>query len=195
MEMHVSIRDGGEVELVAFDAREDFFRDYSYFVERARNLSVNDESTTAMQRRFLRAALFTLFAYTEAVVNAWLYHSLEERGISWMFKGIERNRVEDKMGFLDEMAATSQKTPNIADARRVRNLLVHFKPGNDALLSEQVTLTMVDRTYDDINGWMSQMEAALGVQRHPNTKQEVEKFIDGMTEGGVTVNHIQDLDS
>jgi hypothetical protein len=74
LEIRVVIPPGGNPTVWAINLREDLLHDYVFFRKRAKKFDENDPKTIFLQKRYLRAALLLLFAYTEAVVNGWILH-------------------------------------------------------------------------------------------------------------------------
>src|SRR3972149_2253333 len=66
----------GDIEITHVSILEDLWHDYLYFKKQAKN------SSTFLQKRYLRAALLVLISYLEGVTNRWFYNLLIEQGKS-----------------------------------------------------------------------------------------------------------------
>jgi len=188
MEIRVEIGTTGDQKWFALNTREDLLQDYNYFIEQAKTLVGLDGENQLLQKRFLRAALLIVFAYAEAVTNTWLHEVLANRNVLWLFKSVERARLEDKMRLLHEAISAATCVPDVKDAREVRNLLVHFKPGNDGDAFDRLSLEMVEKTFAEVDDWIRQMEKALNTVRHADSKEELEKITAEMAQYGVVAN-------
>lgn len=184
MEIHVTITPNGDSELVALNTREDLFQDYIYFLNQAK-ATPDQHDSVLLHKRFLRAALLVLLAYMESVINAWLHDDLKKRGVLWLFKNLERTPLEGKMKMLCDAASATVKNPDFSEAKELRNLLVHFKPGNDGLAFDRLSLELVEKTYTEIDKWLTDMEKVLGVIRHPDSAAELKKWDEPVPAGAV----------
>lgn len=191
MEIQVTINPNGDSELLALNTREDLFQDYTYFLNQAKATSTQ-QGKILLHKRFLRVALLVLLAYTEAVINAWLYDDLKKRGVIWLFKKVERIPLEDKMRLLCDAASATAKVPDFSKAKELRNLLTHFKPGNDGLAFNTLSVELVEKTFDEIDKWLADMEKTLGIMRHPDSAAELQKWNEPVPDGAVI--HITSID-
>jgi len=58
--------DGRETEVLVQAPLEDLWHDHEYFIQKAKENAADQPETMFLHKRFLRAALLCLFAYSEA---------------------------------------------------------------------------------------------------------------------------------
>jgi hypothetical protein len=69
----VTISNDGTVQVLVKNTREGLLHDFQYFLQESKQHDPNAAESMFLHARFLRAALLTLFAYAEAVVNGWVH--------------------------------------------------------------------------------------------------------------------------
>ena len=79
-----------------------------------------------------------------------------------------------------QLRQASVLRPQVADAKRLRNTLVHLKPGSDGELYDKITQEVVDTTEASVSAWLSDVERLLGLQRHPDTEHESQELRDAL---------------
>ena len=170
MEIRVTIRDGtAKVETIS--ALEDLWHDFQFFKERALELDEPERSPTdrLVAKRYRRAALLTLLVYFEGVLNRWLASMLPKAG--WLT--IERKYLEFKIDAIQKRLPNSGASkPQVAEAKNLRNTLVHLKPGADGELYDKITQELLDATEAGVSSWLGEVERLLGLKRHPDTEAE-----------------------
>ena len=176
--------DTGNFEVLVMNTREDLLHDFQFFHGMAKANSPEDPKERFLHQRFLRAALLTLFAYAEAVVNGWVYSLLESRNFESLFKRLQWDCLEKKIDFLNEASTAEVARPKVNEAKSVRNLFVHFTPGKDADAFDKLTLSVVENAAEDLERWMTEMELKLGFMRHPCS----EDLMIGFSEIGEKIN-------
>lgn len=174
MEFWVTLGAKDSSECVVLNTREDLLDDYTYFVGQAIATPLKAGSV-ALHKRFLRYALMAALTYTESVVNVWLYE-LERRGSVSGANDLEKLPLPEKMRTVSNVANEPKDIPNFRKAKQLLNILKHFKPRKDKTAFEELSLNLVQRTYADLDGWISQMEKALAISRHPDNEQELRKL-------------------
>ena len=132
----------GSTSALVMNTREDLRHDFEYFIGEAKTRNADAPETMFLHQRFLRAALLSLFAYAEAVANGWLHSLLESRQVGFLFKRLQYDCLDKKIGLLHEAASVMSEKPNVTDAKQVRNLFVHFTPGRDGEAFERLSLVM-----------------------------------------------------
>jgi hypothetical protein len=65
MRIKVTIDKKGNSTVLAMNTVEDLLHDFQYFLKEAKTCSAVEPETMFLHKRFLRAALLILFAYTE----------------------------------------------------------------------------------------------------------------------------------
>ncbi len=113
--------------VMAMNALEDLLHNFQYLLREAKTYSAVKPETMFLRKRFLRAALPIPFAYAGGVTNRWRSATLEQRDDSAKFKKLQFASLDKKLMFLSDLAAAVTK-PNLGTAKKVHNLLVHFKP-------------------------------------------------------------------
>jgi hypothetical protein len=176
MEIRVEIPLNGNVMVLAISACEDLRHDYEYFIQQARKFDENKPSTVFLHKRYLRGALLTLFAYAEAVINNWLFHSLEREGRISEFKKEQRKSLEDKFHLLDKAAARSGSRTSLRSAKRLRNLVVHLTPGRDTEFFDGLSLSTLTEAEQELRLWFRKMEPVLRMERHAKTAKQVRRL-------------------
>lgn len=175
MEITVTIDKKGNSTVLAMNMLEDLLHDFQYFLKEAKTHPAVKPETMFLHKRFLRAALLILFAYTEGVTNRWLFAMLERRNDGAKFEKLQFDSLDKKVARLGGLAPAASK-PNLETAKKVRNLLVHFKPGRDGEAFDSVTLPLVEAAAKTIGEWMEVMESSLGLPRYPDTDEIMGKL-------------------
>lgn len=175
MQINVTIDKKGRSEILAMNVLEDLEHDFRYFLNEAKGYSASKPETMFLHKRFLRAALLILFAYAEGVTNRWLFATLEQRNEGNKFEKLQFKPLDTKVALLTECASAVTK-PTLETAKKVRNLLVHFKPGRDGEAFDAVTLVLVEDAAETVESWMKAMESSLGLRRYPNTDEIMTAF-------------------
>jgi hypothetical protein len=175
MEITVTIDKKGNSTVLAMNTLEDLRHDFQYFLKEAKTHPAVKPETMFLHKRFLRAALLILFAYAEGVTNRWLFAMLEQRKEGANFEKLQFASLDKKVALLSGLEPVATK-PNLETAKKVRNLLVHFKPGRDGEAFDSVTLPLVEEAAETIEEWMEEMESSLGLPRFPDTDEIMEKF-------------------
>jgi hypothetical protein len=171
--VQVTIDKKGNSTILVMNIREDLVHDFEYFIGRAKTLSEDSKEQMFLRQRYLRAALLTLFAYAEAVVNHWLHAHDKDSFERLKFKGIDK-----KIGILHKAAATASGKPKIKSAKGVRNLFVHFTPGRDHEAFEKLTLPLVEKAAKELGEWMTELESRLSLPRHHDSEEIMRAFAD-----------------
>ena len=177
MEFRIEIsKDGSKVTVLGIDACEDLRHDFDYFLRQAKKFDEHRKKTVFLHKRYLRAALLTLFAYAEAVVNNWLFHLLEREGCISEFKKEQRKPLEEKFNTLDKAAAQNGSRASLKSAKGLRNLVVHLTPGRDAEFFDGLTLSTLMKAEQELRLWLRKMEPVLRIERHPKSAKLVRKL-------------------
>lgn len=176
MELRVEISHDGRSKVFAIDACEDLLHDYKYFLKQAKRFDDHKSKTIFLHKRYLRGALLTLFAYAESVINRWIYKCLERKKEEAKFEKFERKSLEKKLNFLRSSVKSGAKVPDVASAKDLRDLIVHFKPGRDAEFFDGISLSTLMRAGQELTRWLSKMERALRIERHPKSSKLVRKL-------------------
>jgi hypothetical protein len=171
MEIRVTIGGDGNAKVETMSALEDLWHDFQFFKGQA--LECDEPTRTPMDhliaKRYRRAALMALIVYLEGVLNHWLGSLLSESDLS----KIDRKPLEVKIAAIQKhLNLGTGSRPAFVEARRLRNLLVHLKPGADGELYDKITQELLDSTEASVSEWLTDVERLLGVQRHPNTEAE-----------------------
>jgi hypothetical protein len=179
MLIQVTISPDGNTEHVVLNAREDLRHDCEFFIMEAKKHAADGE-TQFLHQRFLRAALFLLFAYAESVVNGWLYRVLDSRGQASRFEGLEMRSLDQKIDILNKAISAVGRKPNLAQAKRIRNLWVHTKPDSEVKAYEHLTLTTVEQAASELETWMSAMGSSLSLERYPSSEKVANELADAL---------------
>jgi hypothetical protein len=126
--IEVTISNDGTVQVLVKNTREDLLHDFQYFLQESKQHDPNAPESMFLHARFLRAALLTLFAYAEAVVNGWVHALLEQRDVGVLFARIQRDCLDKKIEVLNDLSSMTLPRPKLNEAKEVRNLFVHFTP-------------------------------------------------------------------
>ena len=179
MEIRVTI-DGSRAQVETISILEDLWHDFEFFKSNALRLDQSDAPTSErlLAKRYQRAALLTLIFYLEGVVNHWLKELLADA--EW--KAVERKWcLELKIDKIQErLAAASEGAPEITEAKKIRNALVHLKPGSDLELYDKINVDLLEATERRIVTWLQATERALGIPRHPDTEADSKDLRDAL---------------
>lgn len=171
MEIRVTIASDGNATVETISALEDLWHDFEFFKRQGIELDDPAKSPTdrLIAKRYRRAALLALLVYFEGVLNRWLADMLPAS--DW--HAIERKCLELKIDAIQlRLPGRADLKPEITEAKRLRNTFVHLKPGADGELYDRITQELVDATEASMSAWLSEVERALGLKRHPNTEAE-----------------------
>ncbi len=181
--VRVEIDNDGGFSTLVMNTCEDLRHDFEYFIGEAKASNADTPETMFLHQRFLRAALLSLFAYAEAIANGWLHSLLDSQQV----EKLRHCSLDKKVEVLQEKAISSAITkPNYMDAKKLRNLFVHFTPGRDCEAFEKLSLVIVEDAANELSRWMTEMESALGLPRHDDS-EEIMRAFDGL---GATTKRI-----
>ena len=183
----VEIDQEGDSKIWVMNTREDLRDDLNYFITEAAARSDNEPESIFLRQRFLRAALLSLFAYADAVISGWLYSLSDSDQRGALLKRMKNMCLEKKIEELQRYVSGVIQNPDVKNAKQVRNLLVHFAPGQDPTdpnkfrdlddsAFEKLTLVLVEDARMELNRWMTEMELALGIKRHENSAEIMRAF-------------------
>jgi hypothetical protein len=181
MEIRVTIGEGGNPTIESISALEDLWHDFEFFKKRAVELDGQTKTPTdrLIAKRNRRVALLSLLVYFEGVLNRWLSEMLPAP--EWL--AIERKCVELKVEAIQQrLPSAPGSMPEIAEAKKLRNTLVHLKPGADGEIYDKITLQLLETTETSVSVWLSHVERLLGVERHPNTEAESRELREALGE-------------
>jgi len=181
-EIRVEIPLGDQVRVSVINTREDLRDDFKYFITQARNYKPDPVESGFLHQRFLRAALLSMFAYAEAVVNGWLHAFLDEHRMAFLFTRLQRDSLDNKIRVLQDSLSSVASRPNVAEAKQVRNLFVHFTPDREDEAFGKLSLELIESAEREFDRWMAEMESALGLPRHPDSRELIRGFVEGFGE-------------
>jgi len=161
LDVIITIGENGSATIETVSILEDLWHDYLYFRDTA--IKATD---LLPRKRFERAALMALIAYAEGVVNQWLC----ERTDPAKWSKTEKKRAYEKVTLLMQHAPRVRRVPVEEATRTLRNALVHLDSSRNATVYQEISLTLLRRTEDELLVWLDEMEKALGAKRHPDTK-------------------------
>jgi hypothetical protein len=179
MPIRITVPLNGEVLVKTISALEDHWHDYLYFKVRGSELGRPSASAAdhLVSKRYYRAALVTLVFYFEGVLNRWLMQILPND--EWERR--EKECIEKKVDLIRaRMSEARPPTPDIHDAKELRNMLAHLKPGKDLEVYDNVALKLLEDTEEAITDWLSVVEGSLKLQRHSDTRLESRCFTDAL---------------
>jgi hypothetical protein len=151
------------------NTREDLLHDFQFFLKESKKHDPDAPESMFLHARFLRAALLTLFAYTEAVVNGWVHSLLERKKVGVLFARIQRDCLDKKIEILNDLLSATVPRPKVKDAKEVRNLFVHFTPTRENEAFTRLSSTVIEAAAEDLFRWMTEMESTLKLKRHANS--------------------------
>jgi hypothetical protein len=163
----------------------DLWDDYCYFRKMAQETPFSTDRL--LHKRYVRAALWTLFAYFEGVINRGVHSidsdlDLEDTPLCTKIGRLrqeakDRTRGNRKVAFLDINAPKS-----------LRNRIAHLKPTDDPLeLVERLSDGSAFRDADRIIGWLDAASRALRMDRHPNAQATLDEFVKALGSPANTV--------
>lgn len=180
MEIRVTIDHQGRTAIESISLLEDFWHDYTYFKSRASAFRETGTPTDHfLAKRYRRAALLTLFCYFEGVINHWLKEILPPA--DWSRVNKSREPLHKKLERIQEfLASTVVSTPDLRDAKELRNDLAHFKPGLDGKVYDKVSHEMVEETESCLTQWLRTAGEQLDLRCHPDSRQESERLLNAL---------------
>ena len=181
--VRVEIDNDGGFSTLVMNTCEDLRHDFEYFIGEAKASNADIPETVFLHQRFLRAALLSLFAYAEAVANGWLHSLLESQKV----EKLRHWSLDKKIEVLNNQAIPSTITkPNYMEAKKLRNLFVHFAADRDCEAFEKLSFLIVEDAANELSRWMTEMELALGLPRLDDSGELMRAF-DGL---GATTKRI-----
>lgn len=177
----ILIREDGAMEMFAVNLLEDLWHDYQYYIGQAEESAKEGNSAIFLTKRHLRTSLIVLMAYLEGVLNRWCKIIKKSQGITDedISKFIRFTCFQKKYQFISKearKASNSIKSRYPKMLKRMRDEIVHLKPGNNMDIWEIVTVSGIRNVEEDISSWMTSVETALGVPRYPDTDKAMEAF-------------------
>jgi hypothetical protein len=174
--VRVETDDDGGFSTLVMNTREDLRHDFEYFIGEAKSHNADIPETMLLHQRFLRAAVLFLFAYADAIANGVLHSLLDSQQV----EKLRHWPLDKKIEVLHEKSISSAITkPNYMDAKKLRNLFVHFTPDRDAEAFEKLSFVIVEDAANELSRWMTEMESALGLPRHDDS-EEIMCAFDGL---------------
>jgi hypothetical protein len=171
-------KDSASSEILVLNILEDLRDDLKFFLNEAKSNKPGQSETMFLHQRFLRAALLALFAYAEAVANSWLHSLLKKGNMEFVFEKLQYIGLDKKIEVLQEAASASSKKPNLTDAKKMRNLFVHFTPGRENEAFEKLSLPLIESAAEELDRWMTDMESALELPRHDDSEAIMSAFVE-----------------
>lgn len=152
---------GGRLEISALSAIEDLLDDYEFFI----NLETKSENEEE-EKRFLRAACFSLNAYIEGSVNS-LYeiHARRNR----IGKKKRKRHFHSKCEELENHYLDKDKNGHLNDIvrkelRNLRNELTHFSKGDNFLVWENLTISTLENQKQVFSSWINSLYKHMNVK-------------------------------
>jgi len=174
-DIKVEIHPGGMVKVHVACVLSDLWDDYCYFRKMAQETS--PDSDLLVHKRYVRVALWTLFAYLEGVVNRWI-HSIDSN------LDLEATPLGRKVGRLREEAGRHTRGNrkvaflDVDIPKSLRNRITHLKPADDQLeLVERLGDGSVFRDADRIIAWLDAASKVLRMDRHPDARAILDDFV------------------
>jgi hypothetical protein len=176
MEIRITIDEHAAVEAEFVSILEDLHHDFEYFTRRAERLQTSLKATRRwfVAKRYERAALLALMSYLEGVVNQWLQSLLAPREWKVVQKKLALHEKCERL--VQSISTGSRSALDIRTAKDLRNRIVHLRPGSDLAIYDELSVDLLRQTAENINVWLRMIEAATGFRRHPNTKEESDRF-------------------
>jgi hypothetical protein len=89
------------------------------------------------------------------------------------FEQFQWKCLEKKIEFVSEQCGANVYKPEFKDAKDLRNLLIHFRLGHDREAQDQLTLSVVEDTENELFRWMLRVQYLLGIEPHPTSEDFV----------------------
>ena len=169
MEIRVTIAPDGKTTIESISVLEDLWHDYLFFKSRAAELDQPSATLTdgLLLKRYYRAALLALVCYFEGVLNRWLEQLLAPA--EW--RQVERQCIEQKVELVQSLTPSVKgRAPDIGSAKKLRNTLVHLKPGVDGELYDRINRQLLDDTEGQVLSWFAAVETSTKLERHPDSR-------------------------
>jgi hypothetical protein len=180
MQMRIVVSPDGQTRVETLSTLEDLWHDFLFFKLRGEECDqAFSETDRLTAKRYRRAALLTIIFYFEGVLNRWLRLLLSPE--DWQSE--ERKSLEKKVDLVHtRLPEGVQSKPDIREAKRLRNMLAHLKPGVDIELYESITGELLEETESAIVAWLGEVETSLKLERHPDTRIKSQEFTDKLGE-------------
>src|SRR5262249_11730996 len=157
MMMRFTVAVDGRTQVETISALEDLWHDFQFFKLRSSelDLSANSPADHLIAKRYRRVALLALVFYFEGVFDRWPKQLPPEA--DWIKK--ERQCMEKKVKEIQSrLPEGGTAKPEIADAKEIRDMLAHLKPGVDARLYDEITSELLDKTEASVTVWLNFVE-------------------------------------
>jgi hypothetical protein len=175
MNIQVLVHPDGTVEAHAASVLSDLWDDYCYF--RKLSQEVPPSSDLLVHKRYVRAALWTLFAYFEGVVNRWIAKIDKDFDINNepLPRKIDRVRREIHRRSRGQRDLRSQE---IRAAKSLRNRIAHLDPRDDQLdLVERLSNGSAFRDADRVVAWLKSASRVLRMECHPDVRAILDDYV------------------
>ncbi len=168
-------RTDGKIEAHVASVLSDLGDDYCYFKRMSQE--VTPDSDLLVHKRYVRAALWTLFAYLEGVINRWIYRIDKDFDIENEPLGRKIGRVRQEI---------RRRTPgqrggaslDIDAPRSLRNRTAHLKPIDDQFeLVERLSDGSVFKDADRIVEWLKSASRLLRMECHPDVQVVLDDWV------------------
>lgn len=183
----------GQLAVVAMDLPDDLWRDFQFFLEHARAAEQSDQSE--QRYRFLRAALFCLFAHLNAFFDLLIASRKADKPFQ-EFRRTELSKLKTKLGtnfprcehgefvvvfseFLSRHHGRQLPTVDLK-VKLLRNILAHpVSRKTDVSVADlyDLDLDQLESAASSLTSWLDDACRWCGVDRRIDTAELVEGFI------------------
>lgn len=162
--INVTVFQNGDVDILQASVYEELWKDYKAFKGRARRHHEKDSAKGEFfARRYERAALLTLFAFLEGVVDRWL----KEAAAAADTEPVGLPTLSDKCRHLTQLACLPPFRGITYDAARLLTFTGRYEQADLALL-EHIDGSLLQAIEDEADEYMTFIERATGFTRFPH---------------------------
>lgn len=173
----VTIFHNGDLHILRASIYEELWKDYSTFCQRA---SMQADKGTAkgnfLARRYERAALLSLYAFFEGVVDAWLGCISRDNAA---YEGLESVDLEEKCCHILRYCFSQTNTKAELDFSRLWNFIKRYEQ-HDLSLLEHIDRTILTDIEQDIDMYFHFVESMTCLQRFPPADASTNHIVDSL---------------
>lgn len=175
MDIQFLIHPDGRVEGRAACVLSDLWDDYCYFREKSREVPFNTDRL--LHKRYVRAALWTFFAYFEGVINGWIHRFDKDFDIEKTPLGKKIGRVRQEIRRRSR-GQRGGESLDIEATKSLRNRIAHLKPTDDQLhLVERLSDGTAFRDVDYLLVWLRSASRLLRMECHPDVRAVLDDYV------------------
>ncbi|MCH4167514.1 MAG: hypothetical protein LKF74_00815 [Megasphaera sp.] len=173
----VTIFHNGDLHILRASIYEELWKDYSTFRRRASmQASKGTEKGTFLARRYERAALLSLYAFFEGVVDTWLGSISRDNAA---YEGLETVDLEEKCRHILRYCFLQTYTKADLDFSRLWEFLKRYEQ-HDLSLLEHIDMTVLTDMEQDVDMYFHFVESMTTLKRFPPADASTDHIVDSL---------------